>query len=154
MDSITPENSSREFDALRQILLAQKLGVLATIDGSQPYSTLVGFSVSSDLKSLFFSTPRTTRKFAHIMANDRVSMTIDNRSSIDADFFDAVGITVCGWAAEYERSLGSRFLKQYIAKHPYLEEFVLSPQCAFLRVYVEKYVIVRRFQQVVELTVR
>jgi hypothetical protein len=118
-----------------------------------PYTTLVGFSVSSDLKSLFFATPRTTRKFAHLSNCDHVSLTVDNRVGGDSDFFAAVGITACGRASEYSKAPGGRFLKQYVARHPYLEDFVLSPKCAFVRIRVEKYVIVRRFQEVVELVI-
>ena len=154
MNTVNATHPSKELDTLRRVLASQQVAVLATSNEGQPYCTLVGFSVSNDLKSLFFATPRTTRKFAYIQADGRVSMSIDDRASTEADFFNAVGITACGRAEEYPKDPKGRYLKQYRKKHPYLEDFVRSPQCAFIRVRVEKYVIVRKFQEVVELVVR
>lgn len=141
-------------DALRRLLVSQQVAVLSTHHGGQPYGNLVGFAASHDLRSLFFATARTTRKFANIQADGRVAMTIDNRRRSEADFFEALGVTACGRAEENAKSPKSRFLKRYLTKHPYLKDFVMSPNCAFIRVRVEKYVIVRRFQEVVELVVR
>jgi hypothetical protein len=39
----------------------------------------------------------------------------------------------------------------YLGKHPYLEGFVTSPTCALLRIKVEKYIVVTRFQEVREI---
>jgi len=140
-------------DIVRQLLTSQQVAVLATHDQGQPYGTLVGFSVSPNLKSIFFATSRSTRKFANIIADDRVAMTIDDRTHAASDFYDAVGVTACGKATEVSKSHRSPALKRFLAKHPHLEEFVMSPNCAFLRVRVEKYVMVRRFQDVIELVV-
>lgn len=138
---------------VRQLLTSQQVAVLATHDQGKPYATLVGFSVSPNLKYIFFATSRSTRKFANIKADDRVAMTIDDRTHAAADFYDAVGVTACGRATEVSKSDRNPALRQFLKKHPHLEEFVMSPNCAFLRVRVEKYVMVRRFQDVVELVV-
>ena len=140
-------------DTLRRLLASQQVAVLGTHNQGQPYTTLVGFAASPNLKSLFFATPRTTRKFANIEADDRVALMFDDRTHAEADFFEAVGVTACGRASEVSKSPRSADLKRYLAKHPHLREFVMSPNCAFIRVRVQKYVIVRRFQEVVELVV-
>ncbi len=140
-------------DTVRRLLESQQVAVLATHNQGQPYGTLVGFSVSPNLKSLFFATARTTRKFTNIVADDRVAMTFDDRMRAAADFYEAVGVTASGRATEVSKSPRSANLKRFLARHPHLEEFVLSPNCAFLRVRVEKYVMVRRFQEVIELVV-
>ena len=140
-------------DTVRRLLNSQQVAVLATHNEGQPYGTLVGFSVSPNLKSIFFATARTTRKFANIVADSRVAMTFDDRTRAAADFYEAVGVTACGWAAEVSKSPRSAHLQRFLARHPHLEEFVMAPSCAFLRVRVRKYVIVQRFQEVVELVV-
>jgi hypothetical protein len=152
------ENSDPTVDGealavLRKLFEAQQVAVLATHSQGQPYTTLVGFAASRDLKSLFFVTSRTTRKFANIEADGRVALMIDNRTNAEADFFEAVGVTACGVAAEAPKSPGSRNLKHFLAKHPHLKDFAMAPNSAFMRVRVEKYVIVRRFQEVIELVV-
>jgi len=45
------------------------------------------------------------------------------------------------------------FLPVYLEKHPYLEEFVASPTGALLRVKVDKYIVVTRFQEVMEIQI-
>jgi len=138
-------------NVLRRLLASQQVAVLATHNEGQPYGSLVGFAVSPNLKSIFFATPRTTRKFANIQADGRVALIFDDRTRAEADFYEWV--TACGRAEEASKSPRSTNLKRFLARHPHLMEFVMSPNCAFVRVKVEKYVIVRRFQEVVELVV-
>jgi hypothetical protein len=42
-------------------------------------------------------------------------------------------------------------LNIYLAKHPHLKEFVSSPTCALIKVRVQKYYVVSKFQNVQEL---
>lgn len=140
--------------AVRGLLKSQQLAVLATDLGNGPYCSLVGFVASSDLKSLFFATTRSTRKYRNMMSNPCVAMLIDSRSNEEADFHEAVAVTVLGRTEEVVKRPRSTFVKRYLAKHPHLRDFVLSPSCALFRVRVEKYVVVRRFQEVSELCPR
>lgn len=90
--------SEEELDTLRRILTTQQVGVLATSNAGQPYCTLVGFSISEDLKTLFFATPRTTRKFAYIQSDGRVSMMLDDRAkrvvSLLRETFEGASVAV------------------------------------------------------------
>jgi len=38
----------------------------------------------------------------------------------------------------------------FIARHPYLAEFALSPSCAIVTVKIDSYLLVSSFQRVVE----
>ena len=44
-----------------------------------------------------------------------------------------------------------QFLTVYLGKHPYLEEFGTSPNCALLRIKVDKFI--TRFQEVREIQI-
>jgi hypothetical protein len=81
----------------------------------------------------------------------RIALLVDNRSNQDSDFHNAIAVTALGNAKEVKESERDRFLKLYLAKHPYLEEFVNSPTCALLKVSVDRYYMVNRFQKVMEL---
>jgi heme iron utilization protein len=139
---------------LKELLSSQKLAVLATQQGGQPYTSLVAFAASDDLKELFFATPRATRKFAYLQSNSRVALLIDSRSNQDEDIHRAIAATVLGTAAEVPPGERGQVLKRYLAKHPHLEEFAQSPSTAAIRVAVEVYYVVSRFQEVMELRVR
>ena len=53
---------------LRGLFESQKLAVLSTQSDGQPYASLVAFWAPDDLKSIYFATPNTTRKFANLAA--------------------------------------------------------------------------------------
>ncbi|MEJ2363570.1 MAG: pyridoxamine 5'-phosphate oxidase family protein [Deltaproteobacteria bacterium] len=141
-------------EVIRELFSSQRLAVLGTQRGGQPYANLVAFAASNDLKSLYFATARATRKYANIEADARVTMLIDNRSNQNSDFSQAAAVTATGSAKEVVDSKRDEVLAIYLTKHPMLEEFVRSPTCALLRVEVQTYYLVRRFQNVVELRVK
>ena len=77
--------SSELFQTIKTVLDDQLLAVLSTHDGDQPYSNLVCFAATDDLRCLIFATPRATRKYANITADCRVAILVDNRSNEAAD---------------------------------------------------------------------
>jgi hypothetical protein len=62
--------------------------------------------------------------------------------------------TAVGRVREVRKARNSRLIRNYLEKHPHLEDFVWSPTCAVLDVWVESYYVVERFQQVSELHLR
>jgi nitroimidazol reductase NimA-like FMN-containing flavoprotein (pyridoxamine 5'-phosphate oxidase superfamily) len=145
------ENAEDIQKQIRDLFASQNLAVLATHSKEQPYASLVAFVSSEDLKHLFFVTPRTTRKFANLSADSRVSVLINSSTNRSADFHEAISVTAVGVAEDLDGAERERWLPVYLAKHPYLEEFANSPTCAFVRVTAKSYYLVRNFQRVMEL---
>lgn len=137
---------------LQDLLAGQPLAVLSTHQAGQPYSNLIAFAADPNLEHIFFATTRATRKFANITADPRVALLIDNRSNQEADFAEAAALTVLGSAHEVHGSEKEEGLALFLAKHPYLQDFVSAPTCALLKVKVFKYILVSRFQEVREMT--
>ena len=148
------EKTAQLKEFLKDLFSSQRLAVLATQSRKQPYGNLVAFMATNDLKHLLFATTRATRKYANISSNPRIAMVVDNRSNREADFHQAAAVTATGVVKEIEGPEKNRFQKLYLAKHPYLKEFVSSPTCALLRMDVETYYVVRQFQNVVELHIK
>jgi heme iron utilization protein len=148
---------SEENDVSRQVralLENQRLAVLSTRNAEQPYSNLICFVASGDLRHILFATTRSTRKYANLKSEARVSLLVDNRSGDPADTFRALAVTVLGVARELKEGTEAEEARAaYTARHPHLEEFVSSPSTALLRLDVERYILVRRFQDVTELRV-
>jgi heme iron utilization protein len=138
-------------EIVHNLLNSQRLAVLSTQMSGQPYSNLIAFAVTQDLKNILFATTRATRKYANLTTEPRVSLLIDNRSNQETDFGEASAVTILGTAAEVLGPDRERYLQVYLKKHPYLEEFVSSPTCALIRVKVEKYIMVTQFQEVREI---
>jgi heme iron utilization protein len=139
---------------LRVLLENQRLAVLSTRSGDQPYSNLICFVASGDLRHILFATTRSTRKYANLLGESRVSLLVDNRSDDPADTFRALAVTILGVAREMKEGTEAEEARAaYMARHPHLEEFVSSPSTALLCLDVERFILVRRFQDVTELRV-
>ncbi len=123
------------------------------VDGEKKFKVRIGSQKADDLRSFLFAPTRATRKYNYILADPRVSLVIDNRSNEVADFGKAMAVTVQGRAEEVGERERKRPQEFFLAKHSYLREFVSAPTCALMQVRVEKYVIVHRFQNVMELAV-
>jgi heme iron utilization protein len=139
---------------LKALFTSQGLAVVSTHEHGQPYCNLVAFASTEDLKHLVFATTRATRKFANIEDDPRISLLIDNRSNRVSDFHEAMAVTAIGRAVEVLGPEKDNLLKVYLAKHPHLEDFVMSPTCALMQVEVERYYVVSRFQHVMVLHIQ
>ena len=136
---------------LKKLFHHQRLGVLSTQNNGHPYTSLVAFAASEDLKRLYFATTRSTRKYANLSGDPRVSMLIDNRSNKASDFKRAIAVTATGKAEEVKFDNRETIKAEYLSKHPYLKEFVEAPTCAIIRLKVNTYFMVTHFQNVIEI---
>lgn len=136
--------------AIHNLLREQQLGVLSTVGEGAPYASLVAYAVSDDDRFLFFVTPRTTRKFANLSATPRVALLVNNSINRPKDFHQARAVTATGIAEPVSPRDREDILEQYVAKHPYLEDFARSPTCELVAIRVERYIMVERFQNVTE----
>ncbi len=136
---------------LGELFRSQNLATLSTHHAGQPYASLVAFVASDDLNQIFFATPKTTRKYANIVADGRVAVMVNSSMNQASDFHRAISVTAVGKAKDVIGKDKKRILGQYLAKHPYLEDFVKSPTCALVQVSVDSYYMVKNFQNVTEL---
>ena len=136
---------------LQELLASQRFGVLSTHHRGQPYASLVAFRASDDLKHIFFATTRSTRKYANLVANARAALLVDSRTNQDSDISNAIATTATGKTEEVKAEEREHLLNLYLQKHPQLHGFATSPTCALLRIEVDTYYFVNRFQEVFEL---
>lgn len=138
---------------IKTLLGAQLFGVLATQGQEYPYCSLVGYVVSEDAKSIYFPTIRETQKFRNICASPRVSLLVNNQTNQANDLREAQALTVLGTAREVAPESREEALELYLKKHPSLRGFVMSSDCALVKIQVAKYISVTDFQSVMEYTI-
>jgi nitroimidazol reductase NimA-like FMN-containing flavoprotein (pyridoxamine 5'-phosphate oxidase superfamily) len=136
---------------LQELFSAQYLAALSTHHDGQPYTSLVAFYASDDFKYLYFVTPTTTRKFANLTADNRVSVMVNSSTNQASDFHRAISVTAVGRAEVVDGPDRATMLARYLGKHPHLEEFARAPSCALVQVAVASYYMVKNFQNVMEL---
>lgn len=137
-------------DRLQKLFRSQKLGVLATQQKENPYTNLIAFAGSDDLRQIVFATAKSTRKYENMISNSSVSFFIDNRSNKAADFRKAMGATAVGSVRQIRKNKNCTMMKRYLQKHPQLASFLASQSCAFLCIDVKSIYVVERFQNVIE----
>lgn len=112
---------------------------------------MVAFTETSDLRSILFATTRGTRKYGNISFRSGVALLVDNRSNEVADISDAMAVTAIGTAREVSESGRETLDRVYLEKQPHMKEFLSSPSTALIKVDVESYIVVSRFQKVATL---
>ena len=136
---------------LRRLLDTQALAVVATSSDGHPYGSLVAFAVTDDLQQIVFATSRSTRKFGNLSQNPRVAVVVDDRLNRREDFHRACAATATGPVDEVTGRDREPLARLFLSRHPHLADFLGSTNVALVRVTVEAYQFVSRFQEVMEL---
>jgi hypothetical protein len=135
---------------LTSLVESQKLAVLATSMAGHPYTTLVAYQLSDDLRRMFFVTAKDTRKSRNIKADARVSLLIDSRHGGPNVYFEAVAATALGCGIALVGDERHKELHNFLQRHPDLREFTASANCEIIQVNIERWTVVQRFQGVLE----
>jgi heme iron utilization protein len=128
------------------LLSTQLQGVLATQYHTEPYTSLMAFAHTKDLRYLLLATYKESRKHANLLLNAQVSVLIDNRTNTAADYATAIAISACGLAEAIPPTDLAELETCYLEKHPQLEAFVSAEECALLRIKVSSYRVISQFQ--------
>ena len=134
-----------------ELFCTQKLGVVATHNHGQPYTSLMAFAASEDLRYIYFVTRAESRKFNNISQDARIALLVDNRSNQVTDFEEALAVTVTGTVHTLDKNDVSA--RVFLNKHPYLHDFLHDPQGMFLGMCIKTLYIVSQFESVIEVNV-
>lgn len=142
-------------DRMHHLNKEERYAVLATDAGGQPYTSLIAYALTEDLKGVVFATPKNTSKHKNILKNPCVSVLIDSRFQTGCDYLNTESVTVIGAAYTLrkgrKRTASADLLKN---KHPQLRDFLTSPTTAIIHIEVTHYIHVDSFQRISEWQVR
>jgi len=138
-------------DRLTFLNSSQMHAVLATDSNGQPYTSLIAYTLTPDMKGVVFATPKSTRKYKNILRNSHVSLLIDTRSNTTKDYMQAESITIFGDARPVRKGKEwSKSAQVLTKKHPQLIGFIDSPEIALVFVKITRCIHVTKFQTVSE----
>jgi len=130
---------------LFKMLEKQRFAVIATEGKKEPYTNLVAFLASEYFRKIYFPTSKNTRKYKNLSANSRISILFDNRGNKPNDIKKAMAVTAVGRSKETKNQ---EIVNLFLKKHPYMKDFVKSPDCAMIEINVDRYISVDNFQNV------
>jgi heme iron utilization protein len=132
---------NKGLDVIQSLLVRQKFAVICSLSDGQPYSNLVAFAETPDLRNLVFATSRDTAKYQNLLRDRRVSLLIDNRTNLPADFETAKALTALGKAFEIETDADQGHKELFLAKHANLAYFLNDKRTSLFLVKVSTYVL-------------
>jgi nitroimidazol reductase NimA-like FMN-containing flavoprotein (pyridoxamine 5'-phosphate oxidase superfamily) len=145
------DSRAEQINRLKTFFQTQRLTVLATQEPGHPYLSLMAYILTDDLKYLVAATKRGTRKYSNIIKTPGVAFLVDNRTNQGSDFRNTLAVTGIGTAEEIKGPEKESLIKRFLETHPELDAFVRSPECALIKIKIDKYVIIHHFQEAEEL---
>lgn len=134
-------------EKLKDFDTKEYFAVLATDDAGMPYTSLISYALTPDLKTVIFATPKGTRKYANLLHSGKVSLLIDNRSRGEDRLVKTEAITIIGNARPVRKGkTWDRLAELFLEKHPDLEKFLHAPTTALIAVEIVRCVHVSHFQ--------
>ena len=125
------------------MLRCNRFAVLATVSDDQPYASLIAVTAVEGYIKLIFATYRNTRKYNNLIRNGNVSILFENRSTTNTNLPERTVLTALGQAEEMNISNSEVEMQSHLQRHPELESFLLSTDCALFQVKVTAYQVVR-----------
>lgn len=127
----------------------QRSAVLATAADQHPYTSLVSFAITPDLKGALFLTPKNTVKYRNLVKSSSVSLLMDNRTNTTQDLLGAEAITLTGTAKPVRKGKKrDELMKVFLKKHPKMKVFASAETTALVFIEAERYSHVSQFQTV------
>ena len=133
---------------IKYALQTNSLGVLATEGNGQPHACFVAITPMDDFVNLVFATYRNTHKYNNLINNGKVAILFENRSTKSLSEPDTTVVTAFGNAVEIDSSVSDTARNLHLLKHPELEPFLLSANCALFKVHVNSYQVVSGIDEI------
>jgi nitroimidazol reductase NimA-like FMN-containing flavoprotein (pyridoxamine 5'-phosphate oxidase superfamily) len=129
--------------------------VLATDSNGQPYTSLIAYAMTPDMRKVIFATPKDTAKYKNILRNNKVALLIDTRSNTNISYMNSEAITIIGTARPVRRGRKWDALAHILLKkHSALKSFVEAKTTAIILVEAVQCFHTSSFQKVSEWRLR
>jgi nitroimidazol reductase NimA-like FMN-containing flavoprotein (pyridoxamine 5'-phosphate oxidase superfamily) len=132
--------TSREY--IGDVLKLNKFAVLATESEGQPHASLIAITPFGDFRQLIFATYRNTRKYRNLSQNSKVAILIENEDVNMKDLQESIVLTIFGHTEEISIAENEAALQAHLNRHPEMESFMLSSDCAIILVIAQSYQVV------------
>lgn len=136
-------------DQIQDILHKLRFGIFTSVKNNIPHPTLVAFINMENLSTIVFATTRKSRKFRNLIDNPVVAFFWNTQTNKPDDVNSSVTITAVGVANPLELAEEiTRVKKRYLAKHPYMEDFLNDAETAVVAVKISKYELLSDFESI------
>jgi uncharacterized pyridoxamine 5'-phosphate oxidase family protein len=122
--------------------------VLATEGDGQPHASLIAITPINGFRQLIFATYRSTNKYRNLIHNRKVAVLIEIGDPGNSEPDEGFVLTAFGSALEIDSAENEADLYAHLKRHPDLEMFLRSKDCALIRVTLQKFQLVHGIDDV------
>ena len=140
MEDMNKKSEVKEL--IEGIIKTIDLAVLATEGDGQPHASLIKISPIQSSNHLVFATYRNTLKFRNIKKNNQVAVLIESSIINDKGLKQCVILTIIGYTEEVNATENEAVYQAHLKRHPDMESFMLSSDCALLKIIAQSYQVV------------
>ena len=137
MDNYT---TVKEF--VESIMDTSNFAVLATEGNGQPHVSLITITPFGNFRQIIFATYRNTLKYRNLTHNNKVAILIESGAGNLKGLTQRVVITIIGYTEVIRTTETEAAYKAHLKRHPEMESFMLSPDCALIKFIAQSYQIV------------
>ena len=127
---------------ITRILKSSKFAVLATEGDGQPHASLIAITPFGNFRQLIFATYRNTRKYRNLVHNSKVAVLIEGGYAKSKDLKKSIVLTIIGHSEEISIEENEAAFNKHLKRHPEMESFMLSPDCALIMVIARSFQVV------------
>jgi heme iron utilization protein len=132
--------TSREY--IEDVLKLNKFAVLATEGDGQPHTSLIAITPFGSFRQLIFATYRNTLKYRNLSHNRKVAVLIESEDVNMKGLRKSIVLTIIGHTEEISRGENEAAYQAHLKRHPEMESFMLSSDCALILVIAQSYQVV------------
>ena len=129
-------------DYIEAVLKTSGFAVLATEGNGQPHTSLIAITPFENFRQIIFATYRNTLKYRNLSDNNKVAVLIEGEYLNKKGLKESVVLTIIGHTEEIIIAGNEAAYKAHLKRHPKMESFMLSPDCALIRIITQSYQIV------------
>jgi uncharacterized pyridoxamine 5'-phosphate oxidase family protein len=119
-----------------------RFAVLATEGNGQPHASLIAITPFGSFPKVIFATYRNTLKYRNLNDNSKVAMLIEGENVNTKGLNERVVLTIIGKTEEVGIEENEAAYKAHLKRHPEMESFMISSDCALMFVIAESYQVV------------
>ena len=123
-------------------LQTSRFAVLATEGNGQPHTSLIAITPFESFRQLIFATYRNTLKYRNLANNSKVAVLIESEDVNMKGLQKSIVLTIIGHTEEISIAENEAAYQAHLKRHPEMESFLLSSDCALILVIAQSYQVV------------
>jgi len=123
-------------------LQTSRFAVLATEGNGQPHTSLIAITPFGSFRQLIFATYRNTLKYRNLAHNRKVAVLVESGDVNMKGMKESVVLTIIGYTEEISKEENEAAYQAHLKRHPEMESFMLSSDCALILVIGQSYQVV------------